>query len=208
MEQNGRKQKSQVREWTEAIVVALVIALFIRTFVIQAFKIPSSSMVPTLQVGDQILVWKFIYGIKVPMMDKKLFLRSPERGDIVVFIYPGDPSKDYIKRVVGLPGEKIEIVGKQILINDHPIEDQWGDYTIDSTKGESIGDRFGPKTIPPNSLFVMGDNRNNSHDSRFWGYVDVNSVKGEAFVIYFSWDRTARSLLGKIRWRRLGHLIR
>jgi signal peptidase I len=208
MVQNGEKRKSQVREWTEAIVVALIIALFIKTFVFQAFKIPSSSMVPTLQVGDQLLVWKFIYGIKVPWIEKKLFVRTPERGDIIVFVYPKDKSKDFIKRVIGLPGERVEVVDERIFINDIPLEDSWGVYQ--NAHGAVANDRcrYCEVTVPSNKLFVMGDNRNNSHDSRFWGYVDVNAIKGEAFVIYFSWNKTARSLLEKLRWRRFGHLIR
>jgi signal peptidase I len=208
MVQKRKRQKSQVREWTEAIVFALVIALFIRTFIVQAFKIPSSSMVPTLEVGDHILVWKFIYGIKIPFVDKKLMVRSPDRGDTVVFLYPKDRSKDFIKRVIGLPGEKIQIIGKKILINDRPIKDLWGYYVRDYGDAESIGDNYGPIIVPPNSLFVMGDNRDNSQDSRFWGFVDINSVKGEAFIIYFSWDKRSRNVLKKIRWTRLGHLIR
>ncbi len=208
MVQKRKRQKSQVREWTEAIVFALVIALFIRTFIVQAFKIPSSSMVPTLEVGDHILVWKFIYGVKIPFIDKKLMVRSPDRGDIVVFLYPKDRSKDFIKRVIALPGEKIQIIGKKILINDRPIKDPWGYYVRNDGDAESVGDNYGPRIVPPNSLFVMGDNRDNSQDSRFWGFVDVDSVKGEAFIIYFSWDKRSRNYLKKIRWTRLGHLIR
>lgn len=208
MVKKGRRQKSQVREWTEAIIFALLIALFIRTFVVQAFKIPSSSMVPTLEVGDHILVWKFIYGIKIPFVDKKFVARSPDRGDIIVFVYPRDKSKDFIKRVIALPGEKIQIIGENILINDKPIEDPWGHYRKTHGDTGSVRDNYGPEIVPPDSLFVMGDNRDNSQDSRYWGFVDINAVKGEAFVIYFSWDRTSRNILKKIRWNRLGHLIR
>jgi signal peptidase I len=208
MVQRDNREKSQVREWTEAIILALLIALFIRTFVVQAFKIPSSSMVPTLEVGDHILVWKFIYGIKVPFIDRKLFVRSPDRGDIIVFVYPRDESKDFIKRVVGLPGEKVQIMGKKILVNDVPLEDSWGKYETDHVNTGSVRDNYGPETVPPGSLFVLGDNRDNSQDSRYWGFVDLNAVKGRAFIIYFSWDRTSRSLLKKVRWIRTGHLIR
>ncbi|MBW2058738.1 MAG: signal peptidase I [Deltaproteobacteria bacterium] len=208
MVQRAKPQKSQLREWTEAIVVAFLIAMFIRTFVVQAFKIPSSSMVPTLQVGDHILVWKFIYGIKIPFVDKKLFVRCPNRGDVIVFIYPKDKSKDFIKRVIGLPGEKIQIVGKEILINDKPLEDPWGRYSKNHVNTASVRDNYGPEVVPPGSLFVMGDNRDNSQDSRYWGFVGLNAVKGRAFVIYFSWDKTSPTLVGKIRWRRFGHLIR
>lgn len=208
MVQKGRRQKSQLREWTEAIIFAFVIAMFIRTFIVQAFKIPSSSMVPTLKVGDHILVWKFIYGIKIPLVDGKLFARSPDRGDIIVFVYPRDKTKDFIKRVIALPGEKVQIVGRDIHINDRPIEDPWGYYTRNHVDTGSVRDNYGPKIVPPNSLFVMGDNRDNSQDSRYWGFVDLNSVKGEAFIVYFSWDKTSRNLVKKIRWARFGHLIR
>jgi signal peptidase I len=208
MVRKGKRQKSQVREWTEAIILAFLIAMFIRTFVVQAFKIPSSSMVPTLKVGDHILVSKFIYGIKVPLVDNKLLAGCPARGDIIVFVYPRDRSKDFIKRVIGLPGEKIQIVGKEILVNDVPIEDPWGKYETNHVNTGSVRDKYGPQTVPPDSLFVMGDNRDNSQDSRYWGFVDLNAVKGKAFVIYFSWDRTSRNLLKKIRWGRIGHLIR
>ena len=132
------RQKSQVREWTEAIVLAFLIAIVIRTFVVQAFKIPSSSMVPTLQVGDHILVWKFMYGIKIPLVEKKLLAGCPDRGDIIVFTYPRDKSKDFIKRVIALPGEKIQIHRREILVNDKPIEDPWGYYT------QQYQDRFSP----------------------------------------------------------------
>jgi signal peptidase I len=207
MVQKGKRQKSQIREWTEAILLALLIAMFIRTFIVQAFKIPSSSMMPTLEVGDHILVGKFMYGIKVPLIDQKLFVRSPDRGDIIVFIYPRDKTKDFIKRVIGLPGEKIQIDGKKILVDDVPVEDPWGTYTKNHGNTGSVRDKYGPEVVPPNSLFVMGDNRDNSQDSRFWGFVDLNAVKGRAFIIYFSWDRTSHNLLNKIRWARIGHLI-
>ena len=208
MVKRQKKHKSQLREWTEAIILAFLIAMFIRTFVVQAFKIPSSSMVPTLQVGDHILVWKFMYGLKVPLVDKKLFAQCPDRGDIIVFVYPRDRSKDFIKRVIGLPGEKIQIMGKTILVNDKPLEDPWGYYAESHVDTNSTRDNYGPTVVPPHSLFVMGDNRDNSQDSRYWGFVDLNAVKGNAFMIYFSWNKTSRSVLNKIRWTRLGDLIR
>ena len=208
MVKRQKKQKSQLREWTEAIILAFLIAMFIRTFVVQAFKIPSSSMVPTLQVGDHILVWKFMYGVKIPLVDTKLLTRCPERGDIIVFVYPRDKSKDFIKRVIGLPGEKVQIMGKKILVNDKPLEDPWGYYTKSHVGTGSPRDNYGPRVVPPNSLFVMGDNRDNSQDSRYWGFVDLDAVKGNAFIIYFSWNKTSGDLLNKVRWSRIGHLIR
>ncbi len=181
-------------------VFGLIAASPIKPFVVQAYKIPSSAMAPTLEVGDHILVWKFIYGIKVPLVEKKLFVRSPDRGDIIIFVYPKDKSKDFLKRVIALPGERIEIVGKEILINDRPIKDPWGYYTRNT---ESLRSNYGPKVVPPNSLFVMGDNRDNSQDSRYWGFVNMSEVKGRVSSIYFSWDWRAR----RVRWERIGRAV-
>jgi len=204
-------KKKIIKEYLEPIVIAVVIALFIRTFIIQAFKIPSSSMEPTLLVGDHLLVNKFIYGIKIPLTDIKLFqLKRPKRGDIIVFIYPRDRSKDFIKRVIGTEGEKVEVIRNKIYINDKLIDDRWGHYHEESNWMKYLQpiEKFGPVLVPKDSLFVLGDNRDNSQDSRFWGFVNINAVRGEAFIIYFSWDRYAQSLLGKIRWTRFGKLIR
>ena len=204
-------KKKFIKEYLEPIVIAVVIALFIRTFIIQAFKIPSSSMEPTLLVGDHLLVNKFIYGIKIPLTDIKLFqLKRPKRGDIIVFIYPRDRSKDFIKRVIGTEGEKVEVIRNKVYINDKLIDDRWGHYHEESNWMKYLQpiEKFGPVLVPKDSLFVLGDNRDNSQDSRFWGFVNINAVRGEAFIIYFSWDRYAQSLLGKIRWMRFGKLIR
>ena len=204
-------KKKIFKEYIEPIIIAVLIALFIRTFIIQAFKIPSSSMEPTLQVGDHLLVNKFIYGIKFPFIGKKYFqFKKPQRGDIIVFIYPKDRSKDFIKRVIGTEGEKVQIVHNKIYINNQLIEDPWGRYDerAPSSKYLQPMEIFGPVTVPGNSVFVLGDNRDNSQDSRFWGFVNVNEVKGKALVIYFSWDRYAENLLGKVRWARFGRLIR
>jgi signal peptidase I len=198
------------KEYVEPIVIAILIALFIRAFVVQAFKIPSSSMEPTLQVGDYILVNKFIYGIRIPYSDKifggsKKFFewKKPQRGNVIVFIFPKDRTKDFIKRVIGTEGEKIEIIHNKIYVNDKLVDDPWGRFTMPRS---SIED-YGPVKVPGGSLFVMGDNRDNSQDSRFWGFVKINEVKGKAFIIYFSWDGYVQSLLNKIRWTRLGKLI-
>jgi len=197
--------KRFVKEYLEPIVIAVLIALFIRAFIVQAFKIPSSSMEPTLLVGDHLLVNKFIYGIRIPYTDIKLFqYKKPERGDIIVFIFPKDRSKDFIKRVIGTEGEKVTIVHNKIYINDKLIDDPWGHFTMSRT---SIED-YGPVRVPESSLFVMGDNRDNSQDSRFWGFVKLNEVKGKALIIYFSWDSNAKDVLNTIRWTRFGKLIR
>jgi signal peptidase I len=202
----SEKKKSKVREYAETLIIALLIALFVRAFVVQAFKIPSSSMEPTLLVGDHILVNKFIYGIRIPLIGKKVFRFSkPTRGDVIVFIFPRDRSKDFIKRAIGLPGDTVEIRDRKIYINDRLIEDPWGIY---SSWGPTAPDTYGPKVVPPDSLFVLGDNRNNSQDSRYWGFVPLDDVLGKAFIMYWSWDWGGSSLLSKVRWKRIGRLIR
>ena len=194
------KRKSVLREYAEAIVIAVVLALFIRTFVVQAFKIPSGSMKPTLLVGDHILVSKFIYGIKIPFTDKTIIkLGTPKRGDVVVFKYPLDTRKDYIKRVIGLPGDRVELVNKQLLINGRVTDDPHASYSVYGNLRN-----FGPVTVPANHLFVMGDNRDESSDSRVWGFVPLSYLKGKAFLIYWSWD----SIDFGVRWSRLGDLVR
>jgi signal peptidase I len=201
-----KQKKGIFREYLEAILVAVVLALFIRTFVVQAFKIPSGSMQPTLLVGDHILVNKFIYGVKIPFVDKTAIpITAPKRGDVVVFKFPEDPKKDFIKRVIGIEGDIIEIRNKKVFLNNHPMEDEYGTHMdphiIPGTARPR--DNFGPVTVPSNSLFVMGDNRDHSYDSRFWKFVDLSKVKGKAFIIYWSWNRDNPG----VRWSRLGHLI-
>jgi len=200
------KTKSKVREYAEAIVIAILIAFFIRSFVVQAFKIPSGSMKPTLLIGDHILVNRFIYGIKIPYFRKTLIpIGEPKRGDIVVFIYPEDRSKDFIKRVIGVGGDTIEIRNKNVYLNSLPDNDTHGVYADDFIIPGSIQprDNFGPVTVPRGSIFVMGDNRDQSYDSRFWGFVDLKDVLGKAFIIYWSWDRENYG----IRWNRLGQTL-
>ncbi len=195
-ERNKEKEKvvqgkSQVREWVESIAIALILALFVRTFVVQAFKIPSGSMEPTLLIGDHLLVNKFLYGTKIPFTDIKVLpIREPERGDVVVFVYPVDPSKDFIKRAIGLPGDKVEVRNKKVYVNDNAIADPHAHFADDTIlpMGSDPRDNFGPVTVPPDSLFVMGDNRDRSYDSRFWGFVRMNEIKGKAFILYWSWD--------------------
>lgn len=192
----GEKQKKSLfREYLEAAIIAIFLALFIRAFVIQAFKIPSGSMEPTLLVGDHILVNKFVYGIKAPFINKTIIpISKPKRGDIAVFIYPLDKKKDFIKRVIGLPGEKIEIINNNIFINGNLFNDQFGVYEKDTKRNKKLG----PITVPANSIFVMGDNRDHSYDSRYWGVVPLGLLKGKAIIIYWSWPH----------WKRFGHLIR
>ena len=200
------KYKSKIREYAEAVIIAILIALFIRTFVVQAFKIPSGSMKPTLLVGDHILVNKFVYGIKMPYLGKTLIpVSEPKRGDIAVFIYPQDRTKDFIKRVIGVGGDVIEIRDKKIFLNGSSYNDTYGVYTDNLILPLSIQprDNFGPVQVPNGSIFVMGDNRDRSYDSRFWGFVKLKDVLGKAFIIYWSWDGNDHS----IRWNRLSKIL-
>jgi signal peptidase I len=198
--------KSKVKEYVESIIIAILIALFIRTFIICAYKIPSKSMVPTLLVGDHILVNKFIYGVKIPLLRRTVIpVSEPKRGEIVVFIFPKDRSKDFIKRVIGVAGDKVEIRNKKIFINDQEFKDPYGIYSDSLILPKSMQprDNFGPITVPDKSIFVMGDNRDESLDSRFWGFVDLKDVEGKAIIIYWSWNREENNL----RWNRLGNLL-
>ena len=206
--------KSTLREYTEAIVIALILALFIRTFVIQAFKIPSGSMLPTLQIGDHLLVNKFIYGIKVPFTGTVLIpIKEPKRNDVIVFKFPQDPKLDYIKRVVGVGGDTVESRNKIIYINGKLFDDKYGVHMDNTILSAAAGprDNFGPITVPKGKVFVMGDNRDNSYDSRFWGFVDYTAILGKAMIIYWSWDVNKPLLsLGRfesIRWQRIGDII-
>ena len=198
--------KSKLREYVEAILLAIVIAFFIRTFVIQAYKIPSGSMKPTLLIGDHILVSKFNYGVKLPFVRSTLIpVGSPRRGDIVVFIYPEDRSKDFIKRLVGLPGDTVEVRDKQILLNGQPWKETHGVHSDSLVIPGAVQprDNFGPVKVPEGSLFVMGDNRDESYDSRFWGFVDMKDVLGKALIIYWSWNQEDFS----VRWGRIGTIL-
>jgi signal peptidase I len=232
-------KKSRWQEYGESIFIALALALIIRAFLVQAFSIPSGSMEPTLLVGDYLLVNKFAYGVRNPFTNKIWIpWGEPQRGDVAVFIYPVDPSKDYIKRVIGLPGDRIEIVNKKLYLNGQhteippPSEDPDGPRAVyrepEITPTER--DNFGPVVVPQDSFFVMGDNRDRSYDSRFWGFVPMKDLRGRAFIIYFSWTGSGqpqaslvpslvRGLKGlvftsswdtqafQVRWSRLGKMI-
>jgi signal peptidase I len=207
--------KSVVREYVEAIVVAVLLALFVRTFVVQAFKIPSGSMLPTLQIGDHLLVSKFSYGVKLPVTGTQLLHRQgPAPGDVVVFRFPRDRSLDYIKRVVAIGGDTIEVREKEVFVNGEQVVNPHAHFTTRDIMSAAAGprDNFGPVTVPEGKIFVMGDNRDNSYDSRFWGFVDLRDVLGKALVIYWSWD-VDKSLFSldrytSIRWDRLGDVVR
>jgi signal peptidase I len=201
------KKKSGLRENIEAILVAIVLALFIRTFIIQAFKIPSGSMKQTLLIGDHILVNKFIYGVKIPFSQTTIVpIKNPKRGDIIVFKFPEDPSKDFIKRVIGVAGDVIEVRDKKVYVNHKLLNHDYGIYTDPHIFPAVIQprDNFGQVVVPEHSLFVMGDNRDQSYDSRFWGFVDVKDVKGKALIIYWSWDKEDFG----VRWNRIGQVLK
>lgn len=197
--------KSTVREYAEAVLVALIIALFIRTFIVQTFKIPSGSMEGTLSIGDYLIVNKFIYGITIPLIDKKILnIKHPQQGDIIVFAYPKDESKDFIKRIVGIPGDQVEIRDKKVYVNGVPYNNPHAVFRDNNIlpDRQAPRDNFGPVRVPRNSYFVMGDNRDNSYDSRFWGFVGEDKIKGRALIKYWSWDgehlRVRRENIGRL----------
>jgi signal peptidase I len=188
-------------DFTKIIVVALFIALLIRTFIIQPYIIPSESMLNTLRIGDRLFVTKFSYGIHLPFIEKEIFsIGEPKRGDIIVFPYPKDKSVDYIKRVVGIPGDVIELRDKQLYRNGEAVKE---DYVIHSDLGVSYHrDNMKPVTVPPGKVFVMGDNRDRSQDSRYWGFVDKDTIHGKALLIYWS-----SVDFRNIQWDRIGTML-
>jgi signal peptidase I len=196
-----KSKKKLLLEYVEAIVTALILALVIRAFIIQAFKIPSGSMIPTLLIGDHILVNKFLYGTKIPFTDKKiLIIRKPVKGDIIVFKYPENPQKDFIKRVVATEGDIIEERDKIVYVNGDMITES---YAVHSDRyirhgGNDPRDNFGPLVVPKDKVFVMGDNRDQSYDSRYWGFVDMKEIRGKALIIYWSWDPDKWARLNRI----------
>ena len=227
-------KKSVVREYFESIVIAVILALFVRTWVVQAFKIPTGSMENNLLIGDHLLVNKFIFG-PTPLAIGRAVLpvRPIRRGDIVVFKYPDEPERDFIKRVIGLPGDTIELKNKKVHINGQPLEEPYvhfltapsNDYQ--EVTSYDVRERFGPVTVPADQYFVMGDNRDNSQDSRYWGFLPRGHVKGKALLIYWSYESGREDYVDeglgatikrlgsvvthfftKTRWERLFHQIR
>jgi signal peptidase I len=226
-------KKSTAREYLESVVVAVILALFIRTFAVQAFKIPTGSMETNLLIGDHLLVNKLVYSPSIgPLEDTLLGKKEVKRGHVVVFKFPEDPSRDFIKRVIGLPGETVEIRDKVVLINGQPLVEPYTHFLEPPLRrddpeyglhAESIRDNWGPEVVPAGQLFVMGDNRDNSRDSRFWGFLPRDQVKGRALLVYwsyeanrdeyhrtgyFEWIRDTLTAFGKTRWDRFFHLIR
>ncbi len=195
-------KKSKFREYAEALLIAFVLALIIRTFIVQAFKIPSESMLETLQVGDHLLVTKFAYGVKMPFGDDYIIEGSdPAYGDVIVFEYPKDPSLDYIKRVVGLPDDIIEVKNKQLFRNGEIVKEDYIKHS-DPNGNFPTRDNFGPYRVPKGEYFVLGDNRDNSQDSRFWGSVKKSAIRGKAWRIYWSSNG-----LDNIRFMRIGQAV-
>jgi signal peptidase I len=192
MEVPKKRQKSLLREYVDTAVYAVVLTLLLRVFVVQAFRIPSGSMLETLQIGDFLFVNKFEYGAKIPFTDWRLpGIGQPEPGHVIVFQYPQDPSKDYIKRCVATGGQTIQMRDKILFRDGVQIDEEYavhGDPQIRPAEYDTR-DNFGPTTVPANALFMLGDNRDYSHDSRYWGQVDFELVKGRAMFIYWSWNR-------------------
>lgn len=231
-------KKNPTREWLELIISIVLIVFVIRLAIVEAFRIPTSSMENTLLVGDFLLVNKFIYGVRspdwvgvpftragffVPFLRTPAF-KEPEPGDIVVFRYPKDPNLSYIKRLIAVEGQTVEIRDKQVFIDGKLFEDPpWSKFTskmiypakyvdrniVPQKMQNRNRDNFGPVTVPEGQLFVMGDNRDNSSDSRYWGFLSREKVIGKALIIYFSWDKLKSwgKLHKKIRWERIGNLI-
>ena len=190
-------KKSTVREYFESIVIAVILALFIRTFVVQAFKIPTGSMENNLLIGDHLLVNKFVFGPTETSLERTLLpIGTIKRGDVLVFKYPVEPDRDFIKRVIGLPGDTVELREKKVYINGKPLDEPYvhflqppgGESELHEVTSFDVRERYGPVTVPANQYFMMGDNRDNSQDSRYWGFMPRENVKGKALLIYWSYE--------------------
>ena len=226
----NKETKDKIIKEIKSLIWAIVIVIILRAFVVQAYKIPSGSMIPTLVVGDHLLAGKFTYGIKIPYMDVKFFQwRKPKKGEIVIFEFPLDPSKDFVKRVVGTEGDTVEMKAGVLYINGKKIPVKYvSEYDYNDTAGnrehckkleedlfnhkhyilwcrgyEDMRD-YGPYVVPKNSIFVMGDNRDHSNDSRFWGPVPLVKVKGTPWIVYFPWDSSS----GTINFKRFFYIPR
>jgi signal peptidase I len=190
-------KKSTLREYFESIVIAVILALFIRTFVVQAFKIPTGSMEENLLIGDHLLVNKFVFGASQTALERSLLpVGTIKRRDIIVFKYPEEPDRDFIKRVIGLPGETVEVREKKVYINGKPLDEPYVHFLAPPSASSefhevtsfNVREQYGPVTVPPNHYFVMGDNRDNSQDSRYWGFLPRELIKGKSLVIYWSYQ--------------------
>ncbi len=213
------------QEWIESLIIIALLAIVIRSFIVAPFKIPSSSMIPTLEIGDYLFVLRYPYGFKIPLTDVQLMSKEVERGDVAVFVYPEDKSKDYIKRIVGIPGDlvlyrdnKLSVNGKEMPLTskgDRTYFMQGGNADVSGQFEEDFNGikhdilrkhfslRDGEWKVPAGHYFAMGDNRNNSRDSRFWGFVPQSYMVGRAAIVWWSWDHNTSS----VRWDRIGHVI-
>jgi signal peptidase I len=201
------RSKSVTREYYEAILVAFILALFVRTFVFENFKIPSGSMMDNLLIGDHLVVNKLVFSRHLPTpLHGLLPYREPRRGDVVVFKYPNQPRRDFIKRCVAVAGDRVEIRSKQLYINDEPVEEPYVVFKGDQAgrKTGLPGDNYPPRVVPDGTIFCLGDNRDRSLDSRFWGPVPLSYVKGRAVVIYWSYEAKGDDW----EWRGLLHRMR
>jgi len=201
--------KSAVREWTEALIIALILALIIRAFLLQAYRIPSSSMEDTLLKGDHILATKYNYGMTIPFTTHKLWGKDivPKRGDVIIFSFPNNTSVDFVKRVIGLPGDTIAVRNKKVVVNGRELSLGHEKYTDPYIVTEGPGrmrDNMPEVVVQKGHVFAMGDNRDQSYDSRFWGQLPVENIKGKALIIYFSYERG--NMLRRLG--RIGHLIK
>jgi len=229
-------QKSTLREYFESIVIAVILALFIRTFVVQAFKIPTGSMEENLLIGDHLLVNKFVFGPSESRVERALLpVGTVHRGDVIVFKYPEEPDRDFIKRVIGVPGDTVEVREKKVYIDGAPLDEPYAHYLQPAADASEfhevtsfdVRERYGPVMVPPNQYFVMGDNRDNSQDSRYWGFLPRGNIKGKALLIYWSYEAgredyqregvgaTLKGLASvfthfftRTRWERMAHQIR
>jgi signal peptidase I len=229
-------RKSTLREYFESIVIAVILALFIRTFVVQAFKIPTGSMENNLLIGDHLLVNKFVFGPTATAAERALLpFGEIKRRDVLVFKYPEDPDRDFIKRVIGLPGETVEVRQKKVYVNGTALDEPYvhflqppsGDSDLHEVTSLDVREHYGPVTVPPDQYFMMGDNRDNSADSRYWGFLRRDYVKGKALIIYWSYEAeredyqdesTGAAVKGfasvfahfftRTRWDRMFHQIR
>lgn len=229
-------RKSTVREYFESIVIAVILALFIRTFVVQAFKIPTGSMEENLLIGDHLLVNKFAFGPAETSLERHLLpIADVRRGDVIVFKYPEEPERDFIKRVIGLPGETLEVRQKRVLINGKAIDEPYAHFieppaapsSVHEVTSFDVREQYGPVRVPEEHYFVMGDNRDNSQDSRYWGFLPRANIKGKALIVYWSYESaredyqdegmgdSLKRLLSVVvhfftrtRWERMFHVIR
>ena len=208
-------KKSVPREYFESLVIAVILALFVRTWVFQAFKIPTGSMERNLLVGDHLIVNKMVFGPTATGLERAILPSRPiRRGDVIVFKYPKEPERDFVKRVIGLPGERLELHRKVVSINGEPLKEDYihllDPPALDSPRADDLREEYGPVTVPPGQYFMMGDNRDNSEDSRYWGFMPESYVKGQALFIYYSvaaGDSVA-SFVTDVQWGRLFQRVR